>query len=87
MVLEMIKNENLNKTKSYDYDGEPVYRNITSDYMYFAYPDYSSEQYESFVIRTFAESLRKNEGIPASEIVVLYTETKTVEKENYTFDI
>ena len=84
---EMIKNENQNKTKSYDYDGEPVYRNITSDYMYFAYPDYSSEQYESFVIKTFAESLRKNEGIPASEIVVLYTETKTVEKENYTFVI
>lgn len=84
---EMLKNELQNRSKSYDYDGEPVYQRITSDYMYFAYPDYSSEQYESFVIKTIAETLRKNEDVPASDVVVLYTETKPVEKDNYPFSI
>lgn len=84
---EMLKNELQTKNRSYEYDGEMGYRSIASDYMYFAYPDYSSEQYETFVIKTIAESLRKNEGVSVSDVVVLYTETKAAETNNYPFEM
>lgn len=44
-----------------------------SDFMYFTFPDYSSKEYESFVLRSFLDSLLTDE-IEVDRYVILETE-------------
>ena len=55
-----------------EFDEEiPVYS--ASDYMYYAYPDYKSKEYEAMILRTFAESLDSYSKLPKGyELVAIY---------------
>ena len=56
VYAEMIKNEFIFGKKEAKDDEEIVHN--ASDYMYYAYPDYDSKEYESFYLRTAAEAMR-----------------------------
>ena len=45
-----------------------------SDYMYFAYPDYCTEEYESFVLRHMIDAMSNSELSKKAEYVILETE-------------
>lgn len=58
-----------------DADGNRYIPNSASDYMYYAYPDYSSENYEADIIRSAASSYKYTNEMPEdAEIVVLLSE-------------
>lgn len=58
-----------------DEEGEKYYPHPVSDYMFYAYPDYSSKEYEADVLRVVAEMLRGYSTLPkGSKLVVLETE-------------
>ena len=57
-----------------DFD-ELYYPKSASDYMYYAYPDYVSEEYEAHMIRQVAEMLSEYTDLPKdAELVALETE-------------
>lgn len=58
----------------YDMEGNPYPIRSAADYMYFAYPDYESEEYEAFLISQFAEALERYPDIEFDSIIVLETE-------------
>ena len=45
-----------------------------SDYMYYAYPDYHSKEYEAFILRELAEALRDYNMPKDVKYVILETE-------------
>ena len=58
-----------------DCEGNPIEVHSPSDYIYYAYVDSESEEYEAFLIRNACESLKYSGEIPAdAEFVVLETE-------------
>lgn len=58
-----------------DDDGDYIETHSASDYMYYAYPDYSSREYESAVIRIMADSLHSYSHFKNGEkLVILETE-------------
>lgn len=54
----------------YDDCGDLYYPKSASDYMYYAYPDYSSEEYEVFIIREMAEKLNSWSKLPNGAVLV-----------------
>ena len=62
-----------NKPKKDEFGYEYTEPNA-SDYMYFAYPDYQTEEYESFLLRQMIDSMADNELSKKAEYVVLETE-------------
>ncbi|MBR1798125.1 MAG: hypothetical protein IJ757_09005 [Clostridiales bacterium] len=72
----MLKNEALlgPAAPKIDCEGNPIETYSASDFMYYAYPDYSSENYESSLIRDFADVLETYPTISEDNIVVLETE-------------
>lgn len=63
------KNQPIKDNDGYEYT-EPN----ASDYMYYAYPDYDTKEYESFVLRQLIEALRDYHTEDRVEYVVLETE-------------
>ena len=58
-----------------DCEGNKYIPNSASDYMYYAYPDYRSESYEAFILRTAAASYEYTDEMPDdAEIVILLSE-------------
>ena len=58
-----------------DSEGNKYIPNSASDYMYYAYPDYNSEEYEAYMIRSTAASYEYTSEMPEdAEIVVLLSE-------------
>lgn len=78
VYAELLKNEIQlgKKTREYD-EYEQTNYHYATDYMFYAYPDYSSKYYESFLIKMFVDVLRFNEEILEKDIVILEQETKT----------
>lgn len=63
-----------NKPRVNEY-GEEVVEHNASDYMYYAYPDYDSENYESFMIKQVAYMLEAYHSLPkGAKLVALETE-------------
>ena len=56
----------------YDFDGEAFEQHACSEYMYFAYPDYESQAYESFLLKTACKMYEDYDK--DKELVVLKTE-------------
>ena len=57
-----------------DVDGEK-YTKSMSNYAFYAYPDYSSEEYESWFLREVASNYEYNRDLPeGAELVILETE-------------
>lgn len=78
VYAELLKNEIQLGKKTHEYDEyEQVNYHYATDYMYYAYPDYSSKYYEAFLIKMFANVLRFNEDILEKDIVILEQETKS----------
>ncbi len=78
VYAELLKNEIQLGKKTHEYDEyEQVNYHYATDYMYYAYPDYSSKYYEAFLIKMFADVLRFNEDILEKDIVILEQETKS----------
>ena len=50
--------------------GEWYTPKAASDYMYYAYPDYESKEYEAFMIRNVAEMLRPWSNFPEDAVLV-----------------
>lgn len=58
-----------------DCEGNPMEVHSASDYMYYAYPDYNSREYEAFMLRHAADVLHPFKGLPeGSELVIIETE-------------
>lgn len=58
-----------------DCEGNEIEEHSASEYMYYAYPDYNSREYEAHVIRLFADSLESYRRFKdGTQIVVLETE-------------
>lgn len=58
-----------------DCDGYEYTEPNASDYMYYAYPDYSCREYDAHVIRLFADALCDYNSLPeGAKLVVLETE-------------
>lgn len=74
----MLKNELLlgKPASEKDCEGEEYQPKSASDYMYYAYMDYSSKDYEVFVLRQFADALGDYDSdLPKGyELVILETE-------------
>lgn len=62
-----------NKPKKDEFGYEYTEPNA-SDYMYFAYPDYQTEEYESFLLRQMIDSMADSELSKKAEYVILETE-------------
>lgn len=58
----------------YDADGEPFPIHTSADYMYYAYEDTSSEEYEAMIIRLVADMLDYDDIPKGAELVALETE-------------
>ena len=59
----------------YDSEGDELACYSCADYAYFAYPDYSSMEYEAFLLRVTANMLMDDYKVPkGSQIVVIKTE-------------
>lgn len=58
----------------FDCEGEPFEVHSASEYMFYAYPDYYSEEYEAAVLRTAADALRDWCMPDDIEMVILETE-------------
>ena len=54
--------------------GEWYYPKSASDYMYYAYPDYNSREYEAFILRFVVEAMRDYNLPKDTEYVILETE-------------
>jgi len=57
-----------------EYEGDEYESTVphpVTDYMYFAYPDYASEEYEAFLIREYASAFEYSECLEGAEIVVI----------------
>ena len=74
----MVKNEIVfgKPSPKKDIEGGEMEVHGASDYMYYAYPNYSGKEYEAFVIRQVAEMLGEfNRNLPEGyEVVILETE-------------
>ena len=57
----------------YDCEGYPLEQHSCSEYMYYAYPDYHSKEYESFLLRTACE-MYDDYDFKDKEIIILETE-------------
>lgn len=62
-----------NQPKKYD-EGYEYTEPNASDYMYYAYPNYETKEYESFILRQLIEALREYHAEGNVEYVVLETE-------------
>ena len=62
-----------NKPKKDEF-GEEYTEPDSSDYMFYAYPDYTCREYEAEVLRMFAESLQDYYLPDGAELVILETE-------------
>ena len=83
----MLKNKvQLSNVKEYDYEGNPISSALRTEYMYYAYPDYSSKFFDCFIITKLIDALRKDEELMEKDIVILQTEDKT-EDNKYEFNI
>ena len=59
----------------YDCEGSLIDNHSCADYAWFAYPDYISKEYESFLIREVAELLAEYNELPeGAKIVILMTQ-------------
>ena len=77
VYAEMLKNEQIfgKPLPETDFEGNEIECRSASDYMYYAYPDYNSKEYEVFMIREMAEILDPFFKLPKGyELVVLETE-------------
>ncbi|MBR3673995.1 MAG: hypothetical protein IKN65_06955 [Clostridia bacterium] len=63
------KNQPIKDDEGYEYT-----KPNASDYMYYAYPDYNTKEYESFILRQLIEALRDYHMWNRVEYVVLETE-------------
>ena len=74
----MAKNEMLfgEPEDEFDCEGEKIERHSAGEYMFYAYPDYSSKEYEAEVLRTVANMLHDySREIPeGAELVVIEDE-------------
>lgn len=61
------------RTQEYDCEGEPLEQHSCADYVYFAYPDYLSKEYECHLLNN-AASIYEDITYKGKEIVVLKTE-------------
>ena len=57
-----------------DIEGEEYTEKNASDYMYYAYPDYTSIEYEAFLLRKAAEMLQNDMDSDTDRYVILMTE-------------
>lgn len=61
-------------TPTKDCEGEEYTEPNASDYMYYAYPDTHSEEYEAHLLRNLVEALREYDTPTGLEYVILETE-------------
>lgn len=61
--------------KKYDEFGDDITEHSAADYMFYAYPDYESKEYEAHILMTFVDSLFSYSRFKLeSQIVILETE-------------
>ena len=58
----------------YDAEGEKIERHSAGDYMYYAYPNYFSKEYEAEMLRVTAGMLDEYDLPKGSELVVIEDE-------------
>ena len=55
----------------YDVEGEQLPSYTANDYMYYAYPDYHSREYEAFLLRVIADCLSGYRELPEDAVLVI----------------
>ena len=58
----------------YDCEGEEIPVNSCRDYAFYAFPDYTSEEYEAFILKEIANIYDYTDLVRGAQIVILETE-------------